>query len=89
MMRLLWRIDEFEPMPWWLGVCWISMEERRAICFPIPLNWPIAFGRWLWASLRRPDMWLGWPSERKALERKLDDYRSRLAKIEAFIDSQT
>lgn len=55
MTRWLWplyRLDEAEAAPWWVGLCWYDSYHRQAIVAPWGLNLLVAAGRWAWLVVR-------------------------------------
>lgn len=39
---------DFEQIPRFYGVCYLHPARACLVCAPIPLNYPIAWCRWLW-----------------------------------------
>jgi hypothetical protein len=81
MVKLCWRVSPRDRSPWWLGTVWYDILVDEWICFPIPLNWPLAVGVWLWKRLRHPAARFRSVWEKEYMKRELFLARKELADL--------
>ncbi len=47
-------VPEAAEIPKWYGIAYRDFSRMGAVCYPIPLNWPVRWARSIWILLRIP-----------------------------------
>jgi hypothetical protein len=63
------RIKPNERMPMWWGIAYYDFPMDETVCYPIPINWLVAWLRYVYAIIARPTL----PLARDNWLKKVDD----------------